>query len=349
METIKDLIYFDKEKALSIYSQLYEGITKELSKSESKQKGKKRRLGFNLFNIFKPSFERNKSEEYFESQLKEFHHNLLNIVERDLKNRDILLDFDNEKNHFDFEDLRVKISDYAYLTAEGWVVIEDYTRLDNIASRFNELNTFINRCTLQETEVPEGIKKYEDEITNLKRQIKNIKDPNQRNKELKKIQGIERKLEKEILEYTDANGVDDWLIDGIHLFIETFLPNRINLRLFPLENHPDFQMLANLKKDCFVDDDFENFLFSYGAEPNIKFKILGLITSIPPKHGNEFDTMSEYNLVQENQLSDKESLEKAFRNMFREFDNFEQYARYSRYPNIVFNPIAVYRELKTNK
>ena len=74
------------------------------------------------------------------------------------------------------------------------------------------------------------------------------------------------------------------------------------MRLFPLEEHPDFQILANLKKECFVDDDFENFLFSYGAEPNVKFKIIGLVTSIPPETGNTFDTMSEYDLIEKDQL-----------------------------------------------
>lgn len=116
--------------------------------------------------------------------------------------------------------------------------------------------------------------------------------------------------------------------------------------MFPLENHPDFQILANLKKDCFADNDYENFLFSYGAEPNLKLKMFSLITSIPPKVGKEFDTMLEYDLKKENQLSDKESMEQAFRNLFRQFDNIEQFVRYSRFPNIVVYPIAVYREIE---
>ncbi len=253
------------------------------------------------------------------------------------------LTFNKEKN---FIQTRNIISDNTFISAEGWSVIEDYGRLDKISSRFNELNLFINRCALSNTDIPQEIKKQEDEIFELKKTINKIGDRNVKSRETKKLQSIESNLRKTILELTESDNIEEWLVEGLHLFVDSFLPNRLNLRLYPLEEHPDFQILANLKKECFVDSDFENFLFSYGAEPNIKFKILGMITSIPNENGQQFDTMSEYDLREEEQLSEKEGLERAFRGMFRQKNNLEQFVRYSRFPNIIIYPIAVYREIK---
>ena len=48
-------------------------------------------------------------------------------------------------------------------------------------------------------------------------------------------------------------------------------------------------------------------------------------------------------------LTDKAKLEKAFRDMFSAMDAMEDYVRYSRYPNITIHPIAVFRNIKCIK
>jgi len=123
--------------------------------------------------------------------------------------------------------------------------------------------------------------------------------------------------------------------------------NRINFRIYPIVDCPSFQILCNLKTACFVDQDLEHLLYGYGYRPNIPLTAFGLITSIPSQSELQFDPMTEFK--DNDKLTDKAKLEKAFRDMFSAMDAMEDYVRYSRYPNITIHPIAVFRNIKCSK
>jgi hypothetical protein len=110
-----------------------------------------------------------------------------------------------------------------------------------------------------------------------------------------------------------------------------------------------FQVLANLKKDCFLDGDFDNFIFAYGTRPTIKLTILGLISSFPDKESPPFDPMAEFNTESEHQMPDEIAFGKGFRSLFTAFEGFNKFTRYSRYPNVTVYPLAVYRTIKATE
>lgn len=154
---------------------------------------------------------------------------------------------------------------------------------------------------------------------------------------------------------------DEWIIEGLRLWIQVFFPDRITVRLFPFEDRPEFQLLGNLKRGSFVDADVGNLLFAYGTQPNIKLTLVGLVTSIPAEKGRPFDSLAGFPEVRADldrevdedsstvDLADGEpdlaGFEKGFRSLFNALDGLDAFSRFARYPNITVYPLAVYRRV----
>jgi hypothetical protein len=143
-------------------------------------------------------------------------------------------------------------------------------------------------------------------------------------------------------ENIEGGKIPQYLVDGIQLFIDTFLPNRINFRFYPFKQLPNFELLSNLKRENFVETDIENIIFSFGSRPNLKLTIFGMITSLPPEDLELFDPLERDN----DEAEDSIAFENAFRGVFRGFEGFEQFVRYSSFPRITTTPLAIYREFE---
>lgn len=328
---IRDLIYFDFDKAASIYSQVEGGLIQQIQSGTEANKDDHniRKYDFKLFNAEFGGIGAEKSSELISKVL---HHDLLVRIEEALFQQGFAVDINNEidNNSASVEIIRSKFSNKAYIRAEGWAVIEDYVRLKRIADNFNNITEYIKKCTISSN-------------SELADKIREIKE----NQKLSKKRREE--LLKDIDNLTGLGSVPEWHINGMKLFIDTFMPCRINFRVYPFESVPDFQVIANLKRDSFVDTDLENIIFAHNTQPNIKLTIFGLITSIPNKPQETiFDPLSEFD-IQTDYDSDQKSFEKAFRNMFGAMGEFDKFVRYSRYPNITVYPIAVYRMIQGYK
>ena len=92
------------------------------------------------------------------------------------------------------------------------------------------------------------------------------------------------------------------------------MSSRINFRVYPFTNCPSFQVLCNLKRDCFVDSDLEHLMYGYGNRPNVPLAVFGLVTSLPPEDDPAFDPLAEFET--DEALPERVAFEKAFRKMF---------------------------------
>ena len=183
------------------------------------------------------------------------------------------------------------------------------------------------------------------QIETAQKEIKQIKDRNQKSVAQTKLKALEMQIETMVSSVTKVPGLEQWLIDGIKQWIDTFMPNRINFRIYPFDYMPSFQVLCNLKRDCFVDQNLEHLLYGYGNRPNVSLTVFGLITSLPPKEKDAFNLMADI----DDENSPEAAFEKAFREMFDAMETFESFVRFSRYPNITIHPIAVFRDFSRVK
>jgi hypothetical protein len=181
-------------------------------------------------------------------------------------------------------------------------------------------------------------------IKNEKEKAKEISNKQSRKKKEKERENKEQQIMEQIKQKVGFQGVEEWLLNGIIYFIDTFISNKINLRIYPFNEFPHLQILSNLKREFFVDTDIENILFAYSSRPNIKLEVFGLITSMPSLDQERFDLDKEYSFFGE-RITDEVSFEKGFRAIFDSMESFEKFVRFSRYPNITVYPIAIYRRI----
>jgi hypothetical protein len=343
---IRDLIYFDFNKAASIWSQFEGGLRERVSLAEDKTKDRTAGIRLGIPHMVEASFgtEYGNVTSVLESKI--LHHDLLNKIMKQLVEHRLVVKLSEELDPgvSSPEVIRAAIADKPYILAGGWGVIEDYKRISSFAGNFNDLFEFISRSSLETIKKSAEYADVQRQIDEMHQQIKTIKDVNQKSRAKTQLQLLESKIKQMMT--VQLSPVEDWLVAGIQLFVNTFVPNRINFRIYPFESCPSFQVICNLKRECFVDQDLEHLLYGYGNRPNVPLAVFGLITSLPSESGYPFDPMKEFESMK---LSEKVSFEKAFRNVFQAMDDLEGWMRYSRYPNVTIHPIAVSRQFQGSK
>ncbi len=145
--------------------------------------------------------------------------------------------------------------------------------------------------------------------------MKEERDRNKKAVATAQLKSIERDLQRQMEALVRTEELPEWLVEGINTFIDTFMPRRINFRVYPFESVPSFQIRSNLKRDCFVEEDLDNILLAYGTRPNVKLTLLGLITSIPDKAGHPFDPTREFEEISETETSEAQKFEHEFRKL----------------------------------
>lgn len=338
---LRDILYFDFEKASSIWSQLQWGRSKEISVTTEANTEQQIEAGAGIPKIIEAKFNVGEGEKRTTLETRILHHDLLSRIENMLSSASLVININEvlPPEEASAEIIRNAIGGAPYVVASGWSFIEDHQRILSISEKFNDLTKFISRSALEGVKKSPEYLELADQIEELKNIAKSNTDRNKKSQELAKIKGLEKNLES--LLTPAVTGVDQWILDGIKLWITTFVPTRINFRVYPFPKCPSFQIICNLKRDSFVDQDLEHLLYGYTAHPNIPLAIFGLITSIPPESGEAFDPLSEFS--EESKLTNEMSFEKAYRGMFGAMDGLENFFRYSRYPNITVHPIAVFR------
>lgn len=342
---IRDLVYFDFNKAASIWSQVEGGLLEKVSITKEETGTQERGATIGIPKIAEMRIGGLDSDKKTILESKILHHDLLNRLEDWLAESDLVADLTSPiaENDLQPDTVRAAIGDRPYVRAKGWGVIEDYRRMAAIAAKFNQIVEFVSRSALESVKASPEYQEIQRMIADTRETIKLEKDRNKKAVQSTQLRAFEAKVNE--MSNPQVAKVDSWILDGMQNWISIFMPNRINFRIYPFENCPSFQVLCNLKRECFVDQDLEHLLYGYGIRPNIVLTVFGIITSIPAKSGDIFDPMKEFE--QADQADVKITFEKAFRGVFGGMDAVETLVRYSRYPNITIHPIAVYRDIQS--
>lgn len=343
---IRDLLYLDFGKAASIWSQLEGGLRDRLSVTDDLGKDRSAGVTLRVPGVAEASLGADYIEKRSVLESKTLHHDVLSRIEQALDEGGLVtaLERDGPSNPTDPEQIRTIIEARPYLKVEGATVLEDYSRFLAIAERFNDIAAFIGRAAFETLKKSPEYRALEETLQVAKAQAEATKDRNQRAVQKSRVAEIQRSVETKAR--PDVSGLDTWLLDGVRLWIETFMSGRINFRVFPYRELPSFQVICNLKRECFVDADLSHLLYGYGTRPSVPLEVFGLVTSIPSRSGTEFDPMLEFS--QSAELAEKAAFEKGFRTVFDGMEGMESLARFSRYPNVFVHPIAVYRSFSTN-
>lgn len=337
---LRDIIYFDFDKAASLISQIEGGLSRERSESSEETEDERNVRKYDLLKVFNAEFGGVQTEKRAVLETKVLHHDLLVRLEEALSSLQLCryvnteLDINGETT---LEIIHSQFTNTPYLKVEGWCAFEDFKKLYKSTENFNDLLAFIRRCELNSLlNIDEMQKSLEDiEIVHGKK-----------SKQYKDSFSELKAAEKKVTEQLEKAKLPEWLFSGIREWIDTYIHDRLNLRVCPFEQFPEFEVIANLKHECFIDD-LKHLLYGYGSEPNQKLCVLGLVTSVPPKEdGDVFDMYEAYvNKGSVEGEGEVETIERAFRAIFPALRNMERFTTFHRYPRIVVHPIAVYRNI----
>jgi hypothetical protein len=343
MKSIKDLIYFDSEKANSLLSQLSGGLISEISNAVEDETEESSDIGFDL-KFLKAGVGDKSKERSIRTEKRSLYHAILDKIEIELEKHNLLTSinesFDNSEGSF--KEFMSEVPKFSYIKANGWGSFEDFDRFKRILANFNDIQRLVFAAQL--TDDPE-ILKIKEQLEDARKAVNADSDSNQKAKKIAVLLSAQKKLDAAIKKETDIHFFDEDWIEKVKVLLDTFSPDRLNFRLLPFEDFSNFQILANLKGENMLDGAFENTIFTYGSRPNVKLTVMGIITSCPQKVDARVNPNDEFIDAEDEELSDTAPFERAFRNVFGSFEFFEEVFFVPYYPKIAISPIAIYREV----
>ena len=335
MKTIKDFLYFDYDKAKSLQSQLSGGLLQEITRAIENENGSDDGIGFDI-KIISGKTGINNKEKNIKTEKLEIFHELLDDIETKLFESNTLKELNKE---FDstFNNFLEKVPEFTYIKATGWCTFEDYQRFTTVLENFNEIQRLIFGSAHES----------DPEIVNFKKEIdakkKSLKRAHNQ-KEINQLKITEKKFDETIQQLSGTTLLDETFVERIKTFLSTFNPNRLNFKLIPFEDFPDFQIVSNLKNQFLVNGNFENIIYTYGSRPNVKLTIFGIITSCPQPIDKRTNPNDEFKYYNEKELSVERVYEKAFNGVFSAIEGLEKFFEVY-HPKVSVSPIGIYREI----
>ena len=315
---IKEFIYFDLEKALSIYSQLEDGLIQEEKVGSVKGEALHPEFGVNLFGLNAGlGGEKSSSHQKFLSKV--LHHNVLNRLENSLSSVNLLTDL-NKISAKDQDTILSEIEGASYIKASGPSTFENLRRLNRMLPDINKTIDFLNEC--RASGVPTAKELMTSGVSKADAQ--------------KQIAVMKQAIRNDIVAR-----LDDKMLKGMVKFFKDYLEERIVFRSQPFDSCKEVQVRAQLKDSCFLTDDEDHLSFSYGLNPKMDITVIGLITSMPAKDeslNHQFDPTINID-------GDMGAMEEKLRNFIEAFENLKSMVSFDRYPVITVYPVAIYRSI----
>lgn len=341
-----DYLYVDLPKVISLYSQLTGGVveSRETTHEHGRTADNKRAYDFK---VFRHDAGGTANDTSGTKELVKPHHAVLAELEGELTRQGYLLDLNTGNSVRSLRDptLRQMMANALCIKVTGRAVIEDYERMKGISKNFPEIVKLINKSIESSLKDSPEYRGVMAEIQVVAEEIRQEKDRNRKAQKEERLRHIKQRMEDILNSAAKVGAVEQWVLDGFRTWVDAFIPGIINLRLYPSMQRLDEQVFGHLKKEYFEDPSTTSFHFTYGTIPTENITMIGMVTAIPTELPDPFDPLAEF---QREGLQDHESVESAFRGLFRGFGGLEQMVRTSRYPRVLVQPVIVYRSVVPN-
>ena len=243
--TVRDLLYLDFAKAASIWSQFDDGLLERTSITEDATRDRSAGVKLGVPGVADARLGTDYADKRSVLQSRTLHHDLLNRVEARLAKIGLVTDLAASlaASEDSSEAIRLLIEKRPYLKAAGQSVIEDYRRMLSRTTSFNDIVALVARSAHESVKKSDEYKQVQKLIEAAKSQVSDIKDRNARAAQKTRSDALEKKLDE--LSRPSLTGIEPWLADGIKLWINTYGPDRLHLRVYPFPSCPDFHVLCN--------------------------------------------------------------------------------------------------------
>jgi hypothetical protein len=344
---LRDFLYLDIDKISSIYSQLTGGLVTATEHTTGTEKDERNIRRYDL-KIFTPEFGGAETTTSRLVETRVMHHDLFNRMEEALFKQGYALDVNKALSPKDLDSgaAHERLSNAFYIKCTGWPIFEDYEKIKFVSQNYNEVVKWVRQSALMILRQSDEYMQITEKIRQLKSDVQAETDRNKKALLRKKVEDFEKTMSQKLESSTGVVDVEQWIIDGLRTWIDTFLKGAVFAHIYPFEDFARFRVKANLKPDCFIDGSPRIVDSCYSSRPTVKLTLFGLVTSVPSQGEHPFDPMKEYEgQVAEGQTNDPIAFEKALRGVFRGFDGIERLIKFDRYPSVTVYPLAVFRDI----
>lgn len=261
MKKLRSFVYLDNYKMYSISSQLFEGLTEYIVKSETtntkeeeKQKGP---IGSGkiLGDIIEKDI--NQTEKKF---LHDFSYNLF---EETLINENRVL----ELNKSNIKDNITKISDFSFVKISGNVIFNDLKIMEDTIKNFNQIGEAFGYITHKGA--------FDEQVKVIKDTLKTIPDRNQRAK-ANSMTKSQTDFKKFLLE--QGLNMDDEFLKNLAYVLDYGYNQQFEVQIPILSENELLQIFsAQLKRENLKEDEY-SIIKKYSRESEKEFKLFGILT-----------------------------------------------------------------------
>ncbi len=320
--TVRDFIYIDGDRLYSLYSQIFQGVADSVVQSYFGSSGQK-----SSYLKQSESLEANVAEAVLHTENKVLYDHMYNLLEKRIGTRVI------EVSGISLSNYHEEIENSSFLRIHGTVEIEDYDRLQEFMSHFNEIADAIAYANIySQNKLSEAIRKAEEAANQ-------ISDPNKRATAKNKfdINKDPKKLAREM-----GLRQDDQIIKNLELFAKLFHGGGFDVTISPSVSSDIVYKGSLNRKWLRIQPEMLRSL--YGTTSKSNWVMVGYPTFIPSV-GNEDDETDEEkpDIISDNSPSMRDS----FKDMFGASKAFEtMFQKSKKRVEIIIAPLAIYREIE---
>jgi hypothetical protein len=305
----------------SISSQIFEGLTEYILKSENTNTKEKEEQKGPFFSgrVLADIIE--KDTNYTE---KKFLHDFsYNLFEEALQKDDRVLEINKSNISTELD----KIPDYSFIKITSNVVFNDLETMEKTISSFNRMGEALGFITLKA--------KYDELMKEAQKDFKNIKDRNQKSNA---IHTLKNKASFKKVLIDEGLNLDDDYLKNMEYLIQYGYHRQFEVQL-PLSNSDKVSLFsAQLNRDNLKESE-NNIVKKYSRESEKEFTLFGIVTQKMTKEKKEemFESLKINN--------EDPNLKEAMFNMIKQLSNLENTFVGKLDYEYVIDPIALYIEI----
>ncbi len=274
-------------------------------------------------------------------------HAALAAFERDLAAQGYLLDLTPDGTRRSLRDpaQRQNLAATLCVRVTGRIVIEDYERIRRAMDTLPEAVAFVNKSVQTSVRSTDDFRQLEMTVVAEAEQLREDTDRTSRAASQARLQQMKSDLDEALRAAITATEVDQWMLDGLKSWIDTYLPGVINLRVHPLADSVDEHVFGRLKREHFFEHGLDALHDAGGATPTAMITLVGVVSAVPVEGPDAFNPLVEFD---REGLTNAQTLEKSHRDVLQNMDALAQLARACRYPRVMVQPLMVYRRFDAN-
>lgn len=325
MKKLRSFIYLDNYKMYSISSQLFEGLTEYIVKSEStnrkEEESQKGPIGSGkvLADIIEKDI--SQTEKKF---LHDFSYNL--FEDALIKENRVL-----ELNSLNIEENISKISDFSFVKISGNVIFNDLKIIEDTIANFNKIGEALGYLTQKA--------KYDEELAEIKKTLNTITDRNQKAKATSMM-----KSQTDFKKFLRENGLnmDDDFLKNLAYVLDFGYNQQFEVQIPIKSKNESFQLFsAQLQRENLKENEY-SIIKKYSRETEKEFQLFGILTQ-------KLTAESKQKIFEELKKSNDEienpGMKEALMNMVSVLTNLETTFTGKLNYEYVIDPIALYIEI----